>query len=130
MGQSLTTPTTRWAPKVMPSMAGTRSETQPLRSASRIKRRAGSSAGAGTILTTKEDIPAAGMIPITMEVIGMATTRPVTMKMSMLTREASISTHTILKKAHSKDTRRISRTIRRLPRRNLMMSPSARAGTR
>jgi hypothetical protein len=73
----------------------------------------------------------AGIIPTTMEVIGTAAAiRPVTMKMSMFTRAASSSTHTILKKVHTRGTRRMSRTIRRPRRRNIMMSPSAKAGIR
>jgi len=96
-----------------------------------IKRRADSSAGAGIIPITTEAAQVTGIIPTTMEVIGMAaTTRPATMKMSMLTRAASRLTHTILGKANTRGTRRISRTIRRPRRKNIMMSLCARAGTR
>ena len=48
----------------------------------------------------------------------------------MSTNLASSSTSTILGKGLSRGTKRMNRTIRRLQRRILMMSPSARAGTR
>jgi hypothetical protein len=96
--------------------ARTRSETQTMRSSRRIKPTASSSAG---------------MIPTTMELLDMAVkTRPESMRMSMSTRMASRSTRTIHRKAHSRGTRRANRTLRRLRRRNLMMSLCARAGTR
>ena len=129
-GQSSTTPD--GPPKVMPPITSTRSKTQPMRSStSRIKRKADSSAGTGIIPITTEAAQAAGIIPITMEVIGMAATiRPANMKMSMLTRAASRLTHSILGKANTRGTRRISRIISPPRRRNIMMSLSARAGTR
>jgi hypothetical protein len=96
-----------------------------------IKQTADSSVGTGIIPIVTEAVQAAGITPTTMEVIGMATTaRPVTMRMTMFTRAVSSSTHTIHKKAHTRGTRRMSRTIRRPQRRNIMMSPYARAGTR
>ena len=82
----------------------------------------------GTIPGTTE--ARAGMIPSTTIVIGMATTRPAIMNLSMLTRRAQSSIGTILRRVHTRGTRRMTRTLRRLRRRNLTMSPSARAGTR
>jgi hypothetical protein len=85
-------------------------------------------ARAGTIPTTTE--ARAGTIPIITEVIGMATTRPAITNWSMSTSMASSSTSTILKRVHTRGTKRMTRTIRRLRRRNLITSPSARAATR
>ena len=125
-GQSFSTPTLiGGATTGIPPMTGTGSKTQPMRVHIIERGAAGSSAGTRTTATQ-----VAGMIHTIMEVIGMATTRPATMRMSMSTRRVSGSTSTILGKVRTRSTRSISRTIRRLRRRNLMMSPSARAGTR
>ena len=127
-------PITSTRGRTQPMMRSTRTrrKTQPMRGRPRIiKRTAGSSAGTGIIPIVTEAVQAAGITPTTMEVIGMVTAaRPLTMRMTMFTRAVSSSTHTIHKKAHTRGTRRMSRTIRRPRRRNLMMSPYARAGTR
>ena len=123
---------TRGRTQPMMRSTSTRSKTQLMRgSTKKIKRTAGSSAGTGIIPIVTVAVQAAGITPTTMEFIGMATTaRPVTMRMTMFTRAVSSSTHTIHKKAHTRGTRRMSRTIRRPRRRNIMMSLFARAGTR
>jgi hypothetical protein len=72
----------------------------------------------------------AGMIHTTMEVSGMATTRPVTLSMSISTSMVSSSTSMILGKAHTRSIRKMYRIIRQVRRRKMMASHYARAGTR
>ena len=128
MGPSSKAVTTMGTPKAMPPMAGTRIIHSKMEARARPKPTI-------TEISLSHNSPPitearARTKPTKTKVIGMATTRPAITNLSMSASMASSSTGTIPKRVHTRGTKRMTRTIRRLRRRNLTMSPSARAGTR